>query len=371
MKIFSMIINNIISFSKKIKYYSFTIGNAFIYNNFSMNNSNIIKEFTIKKSKTIDKNIVKKNNSNIINEFTIKKSKTIDKCDENTDLNGYKFYENIESVHNLIYTNNNNFDEFKNSSCVYMLKKNLKNSLGACGFYMIVEDKERNEFFCKKNSNKNNKKCIKNEFNILKELKSKNISNIINSVCLYEIENDYYYFTPYYKRGDFVDYFNDKNTKKNNEFCFKIVFQMIDLIADLHRLGISHRDIKPDNFLLDNNGNLKLTDYGFSTFKKNSKDYVGTFDYISPELKNGEEYDCKKNDIYCLGITFKNIFLYNTDILLDFKKIKFYEFVTDINFKVGLIYILRKMLCPEKDRYSNGSKLTETSLYRYCKKHMK
>ena len=304
MKIFSMIINNIISFSKKIKYYSFTIGNTFIYNNFSMNNSNIIKEFTIKKSKTIDKNIVKKNNSNIINEFTIKKSKTIDKCDENTDLNGYKFYE--------------------------------------------VEDKERNEFFCKKNSNKNNKKCIKNEFNILKELKSKNISNIINSVCLYEIENDYYYFTPYYKRGDFVDYFNDKNTKKNNEFCFKIVFQMIDLIADLHRLGISHRDIKPDNFLLDNNGNLKLTDYGFSTFKKNSKDYVGTFDYISPELKNGEEYDCKKNDIYCLGITFKNIFLYNTDILLDFKKIKFYEFVTDINFKVGLIYILRKMLCPEK-----------------------
>lgn len=61
-------------------------------------------------------------------------------------------------------------------------------------------------------------------------------------------------------------------------------------IAYIHAAGYAHRDLKPENLLLDNNYNLKITDFGFAKSNFNSdgpvllRDQLGTAGYMAPEI---------------------------------------------------------------------------------------
>ena len=68
--------------------------------------------------------------------------------------------------------------------------------------------------------------------------------------------------------------------------------QLMEGISYIHAAGFCHRDIKPENMLLDDNFDLKITDFGFSTpcYSGNSqiklKDILGTTGYMAPHSKN-------------------------------------------------------------------------------------
>ncbi len=64
---------------------------------------------------------------------------------------------------------------------------------------------------------------------------------------------------------------------------------------------IAHRDLKPDNLLIAEDGTLKISDFGFSFEKGNG---VGTEEYAAPELRDKENSPNVKTDIYALGIIF-------------------------------------------------------------------
>ena len=82
-------------------------------------------------------------------------------------------------------------------------------------------------------------------------------------------------------------------------------------VAALHRAGVIHRDIKPDNVILQPGGGLKLIDLGVARLPK-IEDFPaaaipGTPSYMAPELMNGQPGD-EKSDLFALGVTLFRMF---------------------------------------------------------------
>ncbi len=87
-----------------------------------------------------------------------------------------------------------------------------------------------------------------------------------------------------------------------------VMQQVLDALGHAHRLGVVHRDVKPQNVLLTREGRVKVTDFGIALAEvpggaDRSYYIVGTAHYAAPEQVRGDLTDAR-SDIYSAGVMF-------------------------------------------------------------------
>ena len=85
-----------------------------------------------------------------------------------------------------------------------------------------------------------------------------------------------------------------------------IASQVCEGLAEAHHLGVIHRDLKPQNIMIDSEGNTRILDFGIARFLEGEGMttqgvMIGTPDYMSPEQVELEDVD-QRSDIYALGV---------------------------------------------------------------------
>lgn len=90
----------------------------------------------------------------------------------------------------------------------------------------------------------------------------------------------------------------------------RLIYQVLAASAYCHSQGVAHRDIKPEHMMLTSVGlwgepNCKLIDFGLAAFTVNasSQDFVGTPEYMAPEVVTLATVDATKTDIWSIGIS--------------------------------------------------------------------
>ncbi|ORE12091.1 kinase-like protein [Rhizopus microsporus var. microsporus] len=87
------------------------------------------------------------------------------------------------------------------------------------------------------------------------------------------------------------------------EYAILVAKETLKALEFLHCKGFIHRDIKCENLLISQNGEIKLADFGLATTKKHlNRERLGTAKWMSPEVIREEFYD-EKVDLWSLGIT--------------------------------------------------------------------
>ncbi len=130
-----------------------------------------------------------------------------------------------------------------------------------------------------------------------------------NIVNIYDVgqEEDIHYIVMEYVKGETLKDYIRRSKRLFPEKATRIAIQICSALDHAHKNHIIHRDIKPQNILVGENGTIKVTDFGIaraatsSTVTMSGTNVIGSVHYFSPEQARGGFID-EKSDIYSLGI---------------------------------------------------------------------
>ena len=129
-----------------------------------------------------------------------------------------------------------------------------------------------------------------------------------NIVEMYDVgeDNGNFYIVMEYIDGQTLKQLIKKRGHLTVPEAIDIMLQLTDGLAHAHDSYIIHRDIKPQNIMIEDNGRIKITDFGIamalnSTQLTQTNSVMGSVHYLPPEQANGKG-STVKSDIYSLGI---------------------------------------------------------------------
>ena len=169
-------------------------------------------------------------------------------------------------------------------------------------------------------ANYNNEKVVLKIFDKAYLYKNGLIDKILlekNILCSFKDENFLchmkFYFTtktkiifvlPFFQGGDLFNFLQNHGPFDEATTAFYIT-QVVNIISFLHSKNIVYRDVKPENFLIAQNGYLVLTDFGSCKISEEKDElhssFCGSIDYVSPEMISGEGHNLM-TDWWSVGI---------------------------------------------------------------------
>ncbi len=141
-----------------------------------------------------------------------------------------------------------------------------------------------------------------------------------NIVTIYSVEesDDVHFITMELVEGKLLSHLIPKHGLPLSRL-FDIAIPLADALGTAHQKGITHRDVKPDNVMLDDEGRIKVLDFGLAKLAEDpSRDdteltqlptasvtevgrILGTVSYMSPEQAEGRPVDAR-SDVFSLGV---------------------------------------------------------------------
>ena len=186
---------------------------------------------------------------------------------------------------------------------------------GAFSTVKLAKQKDTGDMFALKIikddslENSSNMATFKTEVDVMKEINHPNVINLIKHSYEGNLkkqngetkENVTYLALELASGGELFDFIAQTGafSEPVARYYFK---QIIDAFEYLHSRGISHRDMKPDNVMLDDEFNLKIADFGFSSKAASNQSFKGTRSYMAPEILIGAKYFGPMVDIFASGI---------------------------------------------------------------------
>ena len=172
-----------------------------------------------------------------------------------------------------------------------------------------VMNKRNNSIYAVKKISINN--LVKEEiFLIEKEAENLSTANCEQIVKYYGSSKDsnYYYILMEYFDGinlkKYINILSKINRNINEIIIEKIIVDLCLGLKEIHDKKIIHRDLKPENILINEDYHIKICDFGNSKKLDFINSYalasIGTYNYMAPEIIEGEIYD-EKVDIWALG----------------------------------------------------------------------
>ncbi|KZV40872.1 hypothetical protein F511_22811 [Dorcoceras hygrometricum] len=211
---------------------------------------------------------------------------------------------------------------------------------------------------------------IKREISVMSLVRHPNI------VQLYEVmasKTKVYFVMEYIKGGELFN--KVAKGKLKEEAARKYFQQLISAVDFCHSRGVYHRDLKPENLLLDEYGNLKVSDFGLSALAESKRQdgllhtTCGTPAYVAPEVINRRGYDGSKADIWSCGVILYVLLagylpFHDSNLMEMYKKIGKAEFKFPSGMSPDARKLIHKMLDPDPNTRISMSKIVENSWFR-------
>ena len=143
---------------------------------------------------------------------------------------------------------------------------------------------------------------FRNELKLARKIRHKNVCQ------MYDLNKseETYFITMEYIPGEDLKSFMRRSEQLSVRKIISIAKQVCEGLAEAHRLGVVHRDLKPGNIMIDREGNTRIMDFGIARSveekgQTDTRSLIGTPKYMSPEQVEGRGID-RRSDIYSLGI---------------------------------------------------------------------
>ncbi len=143
---------------------------------------------------------------------------------------------------------------------------------------------------------------FRNELKFARKIAHKNVCKMYHMAK----EEETPYITMEYVPGEDLKSLIKRKGKLADDEATSIAKQVCEGLVEAHELGVVHRDLKPQNIMIDEKGRVRIMDFGIARSVEApgvtvTGVMIGTPDYISPEQVEGEEAD-QRSDIYSLGV---------------------------------------------------------------------